>query len=140
MKIGTTETTKTTETKEKKVYEVIPKGLYHASLQFVQEVKTKDGTGSYIKATFKVENSPVNSRYVFHNFNIKNKSDRAQEIGIDQLNRYFKCVGSNLEYVDGFKLEDLMTTLKQPLGIKLAIEEASGKWKARNKITSFAKV
>lgn len=60
-------------------------GKYICSVTDVEVKDTKDGSGQYIAATLTVAEGDNKGRKIFTNFNIKNKSEKAVEIGLGQL-------------------------------------------------------
>ena len=137
MKIGNNVNTETV--KEKKTYEPIPKGRYSGTLKFVQEKSTKDGTGKYVDATFQITEGSYEGRYIFHKFHLENKNPKCQEIGIDQLDKFLKCIGVKNGY-EGVEpnTKGLIPYRGKNVAFNLAIEEARNGFPARNRITSFA--
>ena len=138
MKIGQT-ALKKPKNSQKRGYEPIPKGQYLASLGRIEEVTTKDGTGTYLNASFEILEGEFKKRLVFHKFHIENKSSKCQEIGVDQLDKFLKCAGER----DGLAGIDWDTArvegfIGKPLAINVGMVEAEGEYAARNKVSSFA--
>lgn len=138
---------------EKKTYEPIPAGEYAVSLKNFEDVKTKAGTGRYIKAAFQVqgrdENDETGGRLVFHNFNYENASAKAQEIGQDQLNKFIAAASNGQDTLDSLKgnMGRLNDYVEATVIARVKVQEAESYTdangvpkmsQARNKITSFA--
>lgn len=144
MKIGQNDAnTKTMQAgiKKKKTYEPIPKSAYRAIMTSVKEKKTNKGDGTYLEATFRVVDGEFKSRLIWHKFNIDSPYAKCKEIGLDQLNKFLKCVGQNagLGGLD-FDTDRVTEYLNKDVIINVGIEEASNGFKARNKVTSFGTV
>lgn len=77
----------------KKRYEPIPEDTYLLRMNRIEEVQTKAGTGTMLKAGFEVVNGEQKGRLVFHNFLVEHTNPKAAEIGLEQLDRYLKAVG-----------------------------------------------
>jgi len=71
----------------------IPAGQYFLIADEAEVKQTKDGTGEYINIKFKVMDGEQAGRFVFQMFNIKNKNEKAVEIGIGQLKSFMRCAG-----------------------------------------------
>ncbi len=61
---------------------------------------TRDSTGEYISVKFVVEDGPFSGFSIYHNFNIKNKSEKAQSIGLSQLKSFLVAAGKNGQGLD----------------------------------------
>ena len=123
-------------------------GDYLIRLNRFSEAPTKNGKGVMISAGFEVVNGEQKGRLVFHNFLVEHTSEKAQEIGNQQLDNYLMAVGAGgLEGINNDR-----TLLEQwtdiPFTGVLSIEEprsytaADGtnkQSKARNVIKKFMK-
>jgi len=112
-------------------YEPLPEGIYNLSIEEAHVQDTKAGTGQYIRVVFLVQDEKFKDRKVFHNFNIKNPSEKAVEIGLSQLKSMLLSAGKsdpNLE-----KVEDLYGLTCQAK-IRIKQDETYG---ARNEISYF---
>ena len=74
---------------------VLPPGDYPVMLDEAELVDTKAGDGKYMKAKFRVFEGVYANRILFHNFNIYNKNEKAQNIGRAQLKQFGKACGLN---------------------------------------------
>lgn len=98
-----------TNVKETNNYELLPVGDYLVQCEKAELMKTKKGTGEYVKCTFTVLDDQYANRKIFHNFNIKNNNAKAVEIGLAQLKQFMRCAGSesfmleSIEYLIGLK-------------------------------------
>lgn len=66
-------------------FDVIPQGQYVLHVSKTELVDTKDKTGAYVKVTFDVMGPTHQGRKIFANFNIRNNSATAEQIGKQQL-------------------------------------------------------
>lgn len=67
----------------------IDAGEYVVSCADAEVKTTKAGDGEYIKCVFETEKG----QKIFHNFNIKNKNQKATEIGLAQLKTFMRVAG-----------------------------------------------
>lgn len=114
-------------------FDVIPAGEYVAQIQKSELVDTKDGTGKYIKTSWKITDQVQNGRVFFSNFNIMNKSDKAVQIGMAQLKSLLMCAGSQ-----GFVLKDPADLVGLECLVKLKIR-TSDQYGDQNEVASFKK-
>ena len=113
-------------------FEPIDAGVYLAEIVKTQVKDTKDKTGKYISVQFKViDNEKYAGRFIFTNLNIVNKNPQAVEIANRELKSICLAVG-----FDG-ELEDTEDLHNIPLGIKVTIKPASGKWPASNEVKRY---
>ncbi len=75
----------------------IPAGDYIIELVEREFKPTKDGTGAMMSCQFKVCEGGFEGRRVFANFNIKNKSEMAQRIGLGQVKGFCAATGVSWE-------------------------------------------
>jgi len=138
MKLGNVQNNAETTT-TKKTFDPVPKARYGAEIAFIKISPTKDGTGEKCEATFKITDGEHAGRYIWHTFNLINKSAKAQEVAESQMDKYLKCVGYKKGYnKDEFSLKFILDWIKKPVAINVDIEPAKGQYKAKNKISSFA--
>lgn len=70
-------------------FEVLPVGEYEVICIDAELKMTKDLTGEYISCKFEViGDSKYAGRYIWQNFNMKNKSEEATRIGQSQLKQF----------------------------------------------------
>ena len=74
-------------------FQPIPSGTYIVRCESAEMKETKDGTGKYIKTRFKVTGGEYANRVMFKNFNVVNKSEKAQEIGRSEVKTLLKAAG-----------------------------------------------
>lgn len=94
-------------------YSPLPAGEYTATIKAADITPTKDGTGQYIKLRLDVTGPSHAGRVVFSNLNIRNKSQRAEEIGRQQLGDIMRAIGlASLTDTDQLLGHDLTIKLK----------------------------
>lgn len=66
-------------------YEPLPAGMYKAAVTQEELVPNSKGTGMILKTTFSIFDDVYGGREIRYNFNVKNDSEKAQQIGRSQL-------------------------------------------------------
>lgn len=112
-------------------YELLPDGKYTAIMTESEVVPTRSGTGKILKATFTIFEEKYAGRKVFHNFNIENQSEKAQQIGLGQLKSCYLAMGLKSLPADSSELHDL------PLTIKVGRSKATEQYPERNEIKGW---
>lgn len=74
-------------------FEPIPAGQYNVRIAEAEITDTKAGTGQYIKMRLDVTGPSHEGRVIFSNLNIKNPSQKAEEIGRQQLGTIMRAIG-----------------------------------------------
>jgi hypothetical protein len=117
-------------------FEPIPEGSYNATISQSELRNTNDGTGQYIKLRLDITGPSHQGRVVFANLNIKNQSQKAEEIGRQQLGEIMRAIGLS-------KLQDTDQLIGGAVNIKLAIrpartDERTGKsYDAANEVKGY---
>jgi Protein of unknown function (DUF669) len=111
-------------------YEPLPEGWYSAEIGDAEIRVTKDGTGQYIRCRYNVTGPTKAGRVVFGNLNIMNKSQKAEEIGRQQLGELMRSIGLG-------RIEDTDQLIGCPLQIKLSIRPAENGYAAQNDVRGF---
>jgi hypothetical protein len=111
-------------------YEPIPEGEYQLMCEEAEEKRTKAGTGSYIKAKFRVLGPTNANRIIFQNFNIHNPSSKAEEIGRRQLAGWARACGRP-------NASDTDELLNLTFSAEVGIEPGSGDYGPQNTIRNF---
>jgi hypothetical protein len=111
-------------------YEPLPEGWYSAEIGAAEIRTTKEGTGQYIRCRYNITGPTNSGRVVFGNVNIMNKSQRAEEIGRQQLGELMRSVGIG-------RLEDTDQLVGCELQIKLSVREAEKGYPAQNDVRGF---
>jgi len=71
----------------------LPEGRYVVTLSACETKKTRDETGVYLNAKFRVDGPSHSGRVFFQKYNILNKNPKAQEIGRGQWSRLIAALG-----------------------------------------------
>jgi len=111
-------------------YEPIPEGEYVLKAVEAEEKPTKAGDGSYIKVKFEVTKGTYASRLIWQNFNHNNPSERAQNIGRQQLIGWATACGKP-------GAEDTDKLLDKPFNALVVIEKGTGGYSDSNSIKTF---
>ena len=110
-------------------YEPLPAGWYNATIAQAELKQTKTGTGEYIKIRYDITGPTHEGRVVFGNLNIKNASQKAEQIGRQQFRELLAA--TNLRVRDTDELVGARLT------IKLEIRAASEQYAAQNEVRGF---
>ena len=120
-------------------FEPIPEGSYNATISQSELKTTNDGTGQYIKLRLDITGPSHQGRVVFANLNIKNQSQKAEEIGRQQLGEIMRAIGLS-------KVQDTDQLIGGAVNIKLAIrpartDERTGKtYDAANEVKGYSAI
>ncbi len=90
----------------------------------------KDGSGQYIKIKYQVTGPTHSGRVVFGNINVRNASQKAEEIGRQQLGELMRAL--NIP-----RLTDTDQLIGGMLGIKLDVRAATEQYAAQNEVRGF---
>lgn len=107
-------------------YEPLPEGWYPVVIQAAELKPTKDGTGQYISIKYGLANS---FRTVYGNINIRNQSQKAEEIGRQNLGDIMRAIGLS-------RVTDSDELIGGNLTIKLIIKEDE-KYGRKNEIKGY---
>lgn len=114
-------------------FDPIPAGWYSATITNAEAKDTRDGSGKYIKLRFDVTGPSHQGRVVFANINIRNKSDAAEKIGVQQLGELMRAIGlpslSNTDQLIGGNCQ-----------INVKVRPADGQYDAQNEVKGFKSV
>lgn len=111
-------------------YELMPEGEYTLKCLEAEEKTTSAGTGSYIAAKFEVVKGDYAGRYVWQNFNIHNPSEKAQNIGRQQLVAWATAAGKP-------EASDTDQLLDRSFQCSIGVEAGKNGYSDRNKIMAF---
>lgn len=123
----------------------VPKGNYRAMMVASEIKPTSNGTGYYIAGQFKLVGAPYDGHIIHHNFNVKNQSEKATEIGYAQLSAVMHAVGIlNIQDTSQLHNRILEVSVKINSGdVKVPANPATGqaeeRYEDRNEITAFKK-
>lgn len=71
----------------------IPAGDYNVTISEATLQDTKAGTGQYIKLRMDITGPTHEGRVLFSNLNIRNQSEKAEQIGLQQLGDVIRAIG-----------------------------------------------
>ena len=74
-------------------YDLIPEGWYNATITKAELNNTKAGTGQKIDMRYDITGPTQQGRVVFGTVNVRNQSQKAEEIGRQQLGEIMRAVG-----------------------------------------------
>lgn len=95
-------------------FDPLPDGWYTATISGAELKATKAGDGEYIAVKYTVTGPTHQGRVVFGNLNIKNPSQKAEEIGRQQLREVMLAIGLP-------KVRDTDKLIGGQLSIKLSV-------------------
>lgn len=100
-------------------FEPIPAGWYTAQITKSELKDTKDSTGQYINMQLAISGPSYQGRVVFAMINIRNKSQKAEEIGRQQLGDLMRALGLP-------RVQDTDELVGGNLSVKVAIDQSPG--------------
>lgn len=74
-------------------FTAIPAGDYQVEITEASLQDTKSGTGQYIKLRMDIIGPSHQGRVLFSNLNIRNQSEKAEQIGLQQLGDVIRAIG-----------------------------------------------
>lgn len=110
-------------------YDPIPEGDYTLKALDAEEKETSTG-GTMIKVKFEVVSGEFKGRWLWNNFNVVNKSEKAQAIGRQQLVMWAAACGKP-------DADDTDKLLEKPFNATVGIEAGTGNYKDSNRIKVF---
>lgn len=111
-------------------FEIIPEGTEVRMKCTEAEEKETSSGGTMIAATFQIVEGEYKGRKVWTNFNVVNKSEKAQNFGRRMVSGWARACGKP-------NANDTDQLLEKPFWCKLGIEKGSGPYKDKNIISSF---
>ena len=111
-------------------YDPIPEGEYTLKALEAEEKETSKGDGSYIKVKFEVAKGEYAGRLLWQNFNINNPSERAQQIGRQQIVAWATACGKP-------DADDTDKLLEKPFKAVVDIQAGNNGYKPSNRIKVF---
>lgn len=117
-------------------YELIPEGWYNATITKAELGNTKSGTGQKIDVRYDITGPTQQGRVIFQAVNIRNQSQKAEEIGRQQLGEIMRAIGLA-------RVEDTDQLIGGQLCIKIKIKTPTDKDKAagytenKNEVAGF---
>lgn len=110
-------------------YSPVPAGDYDVVIKDAEIRTTKSGTGQYIALRLDITGPSHEGRVIWSNLNIKNDSQKAEEIGRQQLGQVMRAVGLP-------SLQDTDQLIGGNLGVKLTIRK-SEEWGDSNEVKAY---
>lgn len=107
-----------------KSYDLVPEGWYKASIVKADLKDTTAGTGKKIDVRFDITGPTHEGRAIFTTINIRNPSQRAEEIGRQQLGEIMRAIGLS-------QVQDSDQLIGGQLQIKVKVREPSAEDKAK---------
>lgn len=118
------ETFSTDTLPEGKSYDLVPEGWYSATISKADLGTTKAGNGQKIDVRFDITGPTHEGRAIFTAINVRNPSQRAEEIGRQQLGEVMRAIGLS-------QVQDTDQLVGGRLQIKVKIKNPSDEDKAR---------
>ena len=100
-------------------FDPIPAGWYTAQIAKTELKDTKDSTGQYINMQMTITGPSYQGRVVFAMINIRNKSQKAEEIGRQQLGDLMRALGLA-------RVQDTDELIGGNLSVKVDIQQSPG--------------
>ena len=111
-------------------FEPLPAGWYSAMITKGDVVKTKDGNGERANFEWTIIGPTHQGAVVFDSANLKNPSDKATEIGRQQLGSIMRAIGVT-------RAQDTSELVNGTCQIKLVVKPEEGQYKARNEVKGY---
>lgn len=111
-------------------FDPIPAGWYSATIAKAELNNTKSGTGQKIDLRFDIVGPTHQGRVVFGTVNVRNQSQKAEEIGRQRLGEIMRAVGLS-------KINDSDELVGAPICIRVKIQPAENGYDARNEVSGF---
>lgn len=111
-------------------YDLIPEGWYNATITKAELNNTKAGTGQKIDMRYDITGPTQQGRVVFGTVNVRNQSQKAEEIGRQQLGEIMRAVGLA-------KIQDTDELVGGSICVRVKIKPAENGYDARNEVSGF---
>jgi hypothetical protein len=111
-------------------FQIMAEGEYTLKATDAELKETKKGDGAYLAVTFEVTKGEHTGRKVWQNFNIHNPSEKAQQIGREQVAAWGRAAGKP-------NAQDSDELMERNFQAKLGIEKGTGGYNDKNIIKSF---
>lgn len=118
------ETFSTDSLPEGRSYDLIPEGWYNAVISKADLGQTKAGNGQKIDVRFDITGPTYQGRAIFTAINVRNPSQKAEEIGRQQLGEIMRAIGLS-------RVQDTDQLVGGQLQIKVKVKVPSDEDKAR---------
>ncbi len=111
-------------------YDLLPDGWYNVTITKAELGTTKAGTGQKIDIRYDITGPTQQGRVLFGALNIRNPSQKAEEIGRQQLGEIMRAVGLA-------KVQDTDELIGKSLSVKVKTKPAENGYEARNEVAGF---
>jgi hypothetical protein len=111
-------------------FDLIPEGWYVAEIKKAEIKPTKDGTGTRLNLRHDIEGPTHSGRVVFEGINITNQSQKAEEIGNQQMTSIRLALGIA-------RLRDPDQLIGGRLMIKVATQPAQNGYEPKNTVKAW---
>lgn len=111
-------------------YDLLPDGWYNVTITKAELGTTKAGTGQKIDIRYDITGPTQQGRVLFGALNIRNPSQKAEEIGRQQLGEIMRAVGLA-------KVQDTDELIGKALAVKVKTRPAENGYEARNEVAGF---
>ena len=111
-------------------FDLIPEGWYNATITKAELNNTKAGTGQKIDMRYDITGPTQQGRVVFGTVNVRNQSQKAEEIGRQQLGEIMRAVGLA-------KIQDTDELVGGSICVRVKIRPAENGYDARNEVSGF---
>jgi hypothetical protein len=124
------ETYETENLPEGRSYDLLPDGWYNVTISQATLGDTKSGTGKKIDIRYDITGPTHQGRVIFGSVNIRNQSQKAEEIGRQQLGEIMRAIGLS-------KVQDSDELIGGNLAVKVKTKPAENGYEARNEVSGF---
>jgi hypothetical protein len=111
-------------------YDLLPDGWYNVTITKAELGTTKAGNGQKIDLRYDITGPTNQGRVIFGALNIRNPSQKAEEIGRQQLGEIMRAVGLA-------KVQDTDELIGKSLAVKVKTRPAENGYEARNEVAGF---
>jgi len=111
-------------------YDLLPDGWYNVTITKAELGTTKAGNGQKIDMRYDITGPTNQGRVIFGALNIRNPSQKAEEIGRQQLGEIMRAVGLA-------KVQDTDELIGKSLAVKVKTRAAENGYEARNEVAGF---
>lgn len=113
-----------------RLYDLVPEGWYNATITKAELNNTKAGTGQKIDMRYDITGPTQQGRVVFGTVNVRNQSQKAENIGRQQLGEIMRAVGLA-------NIQDTDELVGGSICVRVKIRPAENGYDARNEVSGF---
>lgn len=114
-------------------YEVVPPAWYDACISEAEVSPNKSNTGEILKIKFTILGPTHEGRVVFTNLNIRNQSQKAEEIALQDLRAIMESIGLS-------RVKDSDQLIGGNCQIKVVKKAAEGEYQERNEVRGYKSI